>query len=76
MLFNHGGNLLLNLEEDQNEDESNKEEVDECILDIKCEGNCDPVVHQAQQLKDMKLQGGRRSSSQENSENKPFQKFH
>ena len=54
MLFNHGGNLLLNLEEDQNEDESNTEEVDECILDIKCEGNCDPVVHQAQQLKDMK----------------------
>ena len=58
ILFNHGGDLVLNMDVDENEDESSKEEVDECIMDIKCQGNCDPVVHQAQKLQSMKLQGG------------------
>ena len=43
ILFEHGGDLMIDLQDNE------KEEVDECILSIKCQGDCDPVVHQAEQ---------------------------
>ena len=47
-----------------------KKEVDECILDMKCLGDCDPEVHQAKQLQDMKSQGGRKKSPQVKTDNR------
>ena len=61
MMFEHGGNIVLNFDDEE------KKEVDECILDVKCDGDCDEVVHQAEQLRNMQLQGGRRDSPQEKS---------
>ena len=50
-------------------------EADECIRDMRCEGDCEHVrctAAQAQQLKDMKNQGGRRSSPVEQTSPSPW----
>ena len=47
-----------------NLDVEEKKEIDECILDTKCQGDCDEVTHQTQQLQDMRLQGEKRDSPQ------------
>ena len=68
MMFEHGGNIVINFDDEE------KKEVDECILDVKCDGDCDEVVHQAEQLRNMQLQGGRRDSPQEKSVIKKVQR--
>ena len=37
IMFEHGGDIVINLDEEE------QKEVDECILDVKCQGNCDEV---------------------------------
>ena len=42
-----------------------EDNVDECVINVTCEGDCEHVrcnVSQAQRLHDMKSQGGRRNS--------------
>ena len=67
IIFENGGDLVLDIKDDE------EKEVDECILNVKCQGDCDPVVNQAEQLRNMKLQGGHRNSPQESSGNRNVQ---
>ena len=55
------------------QEEENKN-VDECILDIKCQGDCDPEVHHAPQMRSKQIHGGKRSFPHEYSVNIVVQK--
>ena len=68
IMFDHGDNIVIIFDYEE------KKEVDECILDVKCDGDCVEVVHQAEQLRNMQLQGGRRESPQEKSVIKKVQR--
>ena len=51
----------------KNTEASNTDETDECVVSVKCKGNCDHITCRMQT---MKLQGGRRTSPAAGAENR------